>query len=46
MNVMYGSVEGWIRCYDMIVWIRYESKWGSKGEMGNRKGLRLEGGFN
>lgn len=46
INLIYGSLQPSITSYSMILSITYETKSGSKPEMGNTKPFRLESGFN
>jgi hypothetical protein len=46
INLIYGSLQPSITSYSMILSITYETKSGSKPEMGNTKPFRLEPGFN
>lgn len=46
INLIYGSLQPSITSYSMILSITYETKSGSKPDMGNTKPFRLELGFN
>lgn len=46
INLIYGSLQPSITSYSMILSITYETKSGSKPDIGNTKPFRLEPGFN